>query len=252
MVHVGTANAGHYYSYIRTPATGQWLQFNDDLVTPFDDSALEAQTFGDAPHNAFILFYDRVAHAPRVPPVHVTPGDQGHSGAGRFNAGTGAGAGAGAGSGAGAGGVVEPATGTTVAALGLSVAGGDCNLPPSLLREVAADNKDHWSQQNVFCTGYFSWVHSLLVSALPSRPAKYPDGGVATLDAALAWGGAGVDLARLGVFFVVHTLLKVGRRRLSVLRAVRCGVMRGCGCRQGNTCSLDGLRQCPTRCPAAL
>ena len=33
LVHAGTANAGHYYAYIKDAATGRWFKFNDRRVT---------------------------------------------------------------------------------------------------------------------------------------------------------------------------------------------------------------------------
>lgn len=78
LVHSGTAESGHYYSYIRErPAshkTFNWVEFNDDMVTPWDPATMENSTFGgpehrpvyetngivyDKPYSAYMLFYQR-------------------------------------------------------------------------------------------------------------------------------------------------------------------------------------------------
>lgn len=78
LVHTGTAESGHYYSYIRerpVPRSQQatWVEFNDADVTRFDPANIPDQCFGgpaDASPfssvrfpktwNAYMLFYQRV------------------------------------------------------------------------------------------------------------------------------------------------------------------------------------------------
>jgi len=52
LVHSGTADTGHYYSFIkeRFPIAGressEWFQFNDEIVTPFDPATIPHACFG--------------------------------------------------------------------------------------------------------------------------------------------------------------------------------------------------------------
>ncbi|KFA72723.1 hypothetical protein S40288_07612 [Stachybotrys chartarum IBT 40288] len=77
LVHSGTAESGHYYSYIRERQAGRggqsWVEFNDETVTPWDPNQMEASTFGgpdrssyepsgmiyDKSYSAYMLFYQR-------------------------------------------------------------------------------------------------------------------------------------------------------------------------------------------------
>lgn len=78
LVHSGTAESGHYYSFIRErPSNGEkenWIEFNDDCVTPWDPTSMENSCFGgpdyrgpvdggniqyDKSWSAYMLFYQR-------------------------------------------------------------------------------------------------------------------------------------------------------------------------------------------------
>ena len=76
LVHTGTAESGHYYSYIRerpnySNQPNTWLEFNDADVSRFDPSNIPEQCFGGwsdgsnhqmrfpKPWSAYMLFYQR-------------------------------------------------------------------------------------------------------------------------------------------------------------------------------------------------
>ncbi|KAI0405732.1 hypothetical protein F4802DRAFT_169466 [Xylaria palmicola] len=76
LVHSGTAETGHYYSFIRERPTdcgkAPWVEFNDDTVTSWDSSHMENACFGGIDHrqydngniyekvySAYMLFYQR-------------------------------------------------------------------------------------------------------------------------------------------------------------------------------------------------
>ncbi|KAL2064045.1 hypothetical protein VTL71DRAFT_4539 [Oculimacula yallundae] len=78
LVHSGTAESGHYYSFVRErPSTGDnesWVEFNDECVSSWDPSRMEGACFGgpdyhgptdnnnnpyDKSWSAYMLFYQR-------------------------------------------------------------------------------------------------------------------------------------------------------------------------------------------------
>lgn len=72
VVHTGSADSGHYYSFIQDQDK-KWFEFNDDRVTPFDPSRLPEESYGGKDEedvkikNAYMLFYERIQNDPLVP-----------------------------------------------------------------------------------------------------------------------------------------------------------------------------------------
>ena len=89
LVHSGSADGGHYYSFIKERDSRKWLEFNDTQVKPFDIKDLPAECFGgdsdartgragnvfypadfitermwEKCRNAYLLFYHRVHPLP--------------------------------------------------------------------------------------------------------------------------------------------------------------------------------------------
>eukprot|EP01105_Mastigella_eilhardi_P020178 TRINITY_DN4786_c0_g2_i4.p1 TRINITY_DN4786_c0_g2~~TRINITY_DN4786_c0_g2_i4.p1 ORF type:complete len:3017 (-),score=891.96 TRINITY_DN4786_c0_g2_i4:79-9129(-) len=104
LVHMGTAESGHYYSFIREQSGGagpRWINFNDTGVDLFDPATIPAQCYGGVEqttvcepyavhavtkqvpksNNAYMLFYrkcdvgDRVTPADAADLFHAVPSD---------------------------------------------------------------------------------------------------------------------------------------------------------------------------------
>lgn len=75
IIHSGTAETGHYYSYIRQRPSGRasedsWVQFNDHEVSKFEPAQLKDMAFGGCDqtfnslakfYNGYMLFYQRAS-----------------------------------------------------------------------------------------------------------------------------------------------------------------------------------------------
>lgn len=155
VVHSGTANSGHYYSYIKergcfasaaadeaVPRT--WFEFNDSFVTEFDSDELDSESFGGCEgegtdplsggrqktRSAFMLVYDRQKAA--VPdPSAVVIGD---GGGGKYLAS-----------------VQEP-----------------------LLTSLWLDNVEYWNTRNLFDPSHLQFVSDLLDVQLGADGALVP------------------------------------------------------------------------------
>ena len=54
MVHNGTSDSGHYYTFIKdreSNGENDWYEFNDTLVNHFDPKDIPAETFGGENEN---------------------------------------------------------------------------------------------------------------------------------------------------------------------------------------------------------
>ncbi|RKF63805.1 putative ubiquitin hydrolase [Golovinomyces cichoracearum] len=94
LVHSGTAESGHYYSYIRERPSShpqeKWVEFNDECVSSWDPNSMEVSCFGgpdyrahdenssclyDKTWSAYMLFYQRasVVNSPSFHSSEPTP-----------------------------------------------------------------------------------------------------------------------------------------------------------------------------------
>ncbi|CAK4087685.1 unnamed protein product [Aphanomyces euteiches] len=87
VVHMGSTESGHYYSLIQDRGSKQWIEFNDENVTPFDMRMLEAECFGGfhestssgggiiSHKSAYLLVYEKEQHLqnPQVTAIPPLP-----------------------------------------------------------------------------------------------------------------------------------------------------------------------------------
>ena len=77
VIHTGTADSGHYYSFIKDkdhPDSGKWYEMNDTVVRDFDQNDIPNECYGGEDtfqnysmvtmksmkwRNAYLLFYER-------------------------------------------------------------------------------------------------------------------------------------------------------------------------------------------------
>jgi len=63
VVHIGSAEYGHYFSFIKT-SPQQWLEFNDERVREFDPKDIETECYGGEHwrrenQSAYLLVYEK-------------------------------------------------------------------------------------------------------------------------------------------------------------------------------------------------
>ena len=147
VVHAGTANSGHYYSFVRERGSDAWYEFNDTLVTSFDANDLETECFGGddlseaatgrsqsqsggKARNAFMLVYDQHEYQPEI-------GDDGHNGSGAAK---------------------QP-----LAPI----------VPPAkILQEIRTDNQEYWRRRHVVDPAYFDFMEAFFAAGVDITAAQ--------------------------------------------------------------------------------
>lgn len=223
VVHTGTCDSGHYYSFIkeRDPKYvgdgddhRRWFQFNDTRVTPFAESMLERECFGgeetyggtyssgttyQRSRNAFVLFYDRVPSRLNASESTEVAGEGAGSASTEVAKPTNIGAGIRAGVVASKMLMHHRARKAMLANRGL--------IPPDIFKEIWGDNMEFWHKKNVFDPNYFNFIKEL--SAVPQlADVEYPDDGIHSEEEANAKGGPAMQVVNLATAFVLETLVE--------------------------------------------
>jgi ubiquitin carboxyl-terminal hydrolase 34 len=136
VVHTGTADSGHYYSYCRqrkpdgTADPSKWIELNDSTVKSFDQDKMESECYGGVAEddsswvkyennkNAYVLVYERKLKTPLV-----VGDEQRHFGDLRKT------------------------------------------LPPAVFQEVSADNDKFLRERHLYNTEFFKFLEQLLNAA---------------------------------------------------------------------------------------
>lgn len=154
VLHSGTADSGHYSSLVKVAEEAghaQWYEFNDTMVTPFNEEDIPQEAFGGSADdeirgapahskNAYLLFYKRAAVVAR--------------------------------SAAPAGGIREAAAATAAVggALGTPEAASPAAASEAIRRSVESANCQYWHVQALFSQEYADFVW-MLASNFHSSPA---------------------------------------------------------------------------------
>lgn len=150
VIHTGTVNSGHYYSFIQErlndPSKEKWYRFDDRSVTPFDPRNLDREAFGGSSGqsayrncaNGYLLFYDRVPYSKKVAESELKNLSFEASAnvalfASKMNK-------------------VKKASRARV------------RLPPKIFHEIWEQNLTYWRDKNVYNDEYFDFVLDLIDS----------------------------------------------------------------------------------------
>ena len=186
VVHTGSANGGHYYSFIQErgesadEADGRWLKMNDSVVSFFDPADIPDECFGgveEAPalsrgaankdgqaqvferyRNAYLVFYDRVKQ-----PVDIKKANE--AVAEKYNATVTPAPPSALSLAKGKAALTKSPSSTYLSALNGSskVVRTTARLPPAMHDAIWAANMAYFRDKAVYDKSYFEFIHKLVV-----------------------------------------------------------------------------------------